>query len=66
MTIKEVLEMVVKNLSEISVPVALTQQIAMPVSQAIENVKACLEAMARQDQAAGQQQESQEPEETDE
>lgn len=61
MTIKEVLEMVVKNLSGISVPVALTQQIAMPVSQAIENVKACLEAMARQDQ-----QESQEPEETDE
>lgn len=63
MTIKEVLELVVNNLSGISVPVALTQQIAAPISQSIKNINACLEAMARQDE---QGQENQEPEETEE
>ena len=62
LTIKEVLEMVVNNLSGISVPVALTQQIATPISQSIKSINACLEAMARQEE----QHESQEPEETEE
>lgn len=62
MTIKEVLEMVVNNLSGISVPVALMQQIAAPISQSIKNINACLEAMARQEE----QHENQEPEETEE
>lgn len=63
MTIKEVLELVVNNLSGISVPVALTQQIATPISQSIKSINACLEAMARQDE---QEQENQKPEETEE
>ena len=62
MKIKEVLELVVNNLSGISVPVALTQQIAAPISQSIKSINACLEAMARQEE----QHENQEPEETEE
>lgn len=62
MTIKEVLELVVNNLSGISVPIALTQQIATPISQSIKSINACLEAMARQEE----QQENQEPEKTEE
>ena len=50
MTIKEVLELVVNNLSGISVPVALTQQIATPISQSIMSINACLEAMGRQNE----------------
>lgn len=63
LTIKEVLELVVDKLYGISVPVALTQQIAAPISQSIKNINACLEAMARQDE---QEQENQEPEKTEE
>lgn len=62
LTIKEVLGVVVRNLEAISVPVALTQQIATPISQSIKSINACLEAMARQEE----QHENQETEETEE
>lgn len=59
MTLEEVLKMVVNNLSGINVPVALMKQIATPITQAIENINACLDAMNRD---AHMQEESQEPE----
>ena len=46
-TLGEVIETVVRDLSRISVPIELMEQIAMPISVSIGNLKACLEAMKR-------------------
>lgn len=51
-TIEEVLEMTVKQLYAISVPVELIEQIGMPISMAIGNLKNCLDAMNRQKEQA--------------
>lgn len=51
-TIEEVLELTVKQLYAISVPVELIEQIGMPISMAIGNLKNCLEAMNRQKEQA--------------
>lgn len=46
-TLGEVIETVVRDLSRISVPIELMEQVAMPISVSIGNLKACLEAMKR-------------------
>lgn len=47
MTIKEVLELVIDDLSKINVPVGLMEQIGLPINQSIGNLKACVEAISR-------------------
>ena len=55
LTIQEVLEMVATNLSAISVPVGFHDQIAVPIVQAVGNIRACLGAIANQEAAAANQ-----------
>ena len=45
MTIKEVLELVIDDLSKINVPVGLMEQIGLPINHSIGNLKACIEAI---------------------
>lgn len=47
MTIKEVLELVIDDLRKINVPVGLMEQIGLPINQSIGNLKACIEAINR-------------------
>lgn len=53
-TIEEVLEMTIRQLYEVRVPVELIEPIGMPISMAIGNLKSCLEAMNKGKEAAGQ------------
>ena len=39
------------SLAEINVPISLVEQIGMPVSQAVANLGACIEAIDRQETA---------------
>lgn len=57
-TIKEVLELTIKNLGSISVPVSMKNEIAEPIERAIGNINACLDAMARQESAARESQDT--------
>ena len=43
-TVMEVIEMTVEGLSNIQVPAALAEQIAVPISRAISNLRACTQA----------------------
>jgi hypothetical protein len=52
MTIKDVLQLTVDQLSNISVPVAFQKQIGEPIYNAIGNLNECLRAMAAADQKA--------------
>lgn len=45
MTIREVLEITVKNLKAIAVPVELMETIGQPVLGSIRNLEACISAM---------------------
>lgn len=45
MTLEQVIEVTAQLLGGINVPAALTEQIGVPVSQAIGNLNACLEAI---------------------
>ena len=45
LTIKEVLEITVNQLGTISVPVALHEQIGVPVARAMGNLQECLKAI---------------------
>ena len=56
MTITEVLDETARSLETISVPVGMTQQIAVPVMQAVGNIRACLEAIADQERKKQEQQ----------
>lgn len=52
MTIPEVLKATMNQLNAIQVPVGLMDQIGRPVAAAARNIQACLEAMAKADAAA--------------
>lgn len=61
-TVEQALEMTMKQLGAISIPVGLIEQIGIPINKAIHNIGACLEAMQKNAQEAKQE----EPEETTE
>lgn len=66
MTVKDVLEITMKNLGNIAVPRSQNEQIGIPIDQAISNIKVCLEAIergekAQQEAAAQKQAEETEP-----
>ena len=42
MSIKEVLEITIRNLTNISVPVGLTETIGMPIMQNVGNLRQCV------------------------
>ena len=52
MTVRQVLEITVKNLMLIAVPRGLNQTVGIPIDQAIGNLQACIEAMDAQEAAA--------------
>lgn len=47
-SVEEILEITIKNLYSISVPVELIEQIGMPIRMNIGNLKQCVEAMKKQ------------------
>ena len=49
MTIAEVLEITAQLLSEIRIPAALAEEIGLPISRAVCNLHACLEAIRREE-----------------
>lgn len=53
-TVSEVLEMTIRNLFAVSVPVEYIEQIGMPISMAVGNLKECVRAMKEAEQAAQQ------------
>lgn len=67
-TTGEVVEMTIRTLENISVPVGLMGQIGTPIVQAINNLKKVQEAWAKEAQAlqAAKEQAEQEPEEQEE
>lgn len=67
-TTGEVVEMTVRILSNINVPVYLDDQIAAPIKQAVKNLKSVQDAWAKEAQAlqAAKEQAEQEPEEQEE
>lgn len=68
LTTGEVVEMTIRILSNINVPVCLDDQIAAPIKQAINNLKKVQEAWAKEAEAlqAAKEQAEQEPEEQEE
>lgn len=48
-TIQEVIELTIRNLAEISVPVSLSEGIAIPIMGAISNLQLVLKAMNDED-----------------
>lgn len=52
LTIKDVVEMTVNELSDLSVPVGMIESIGIPISRAIRNLNACLDAMEKQEPPA--------------
>ena len=56
MTVKEVLEMVVKNLGDIHVPVREAETIGKQIAQEILNLNVCIDAMNK-----AQEEEAEEP-----
>ena len=57
MTMKEALEIIANNLAGISVPISLTQQIAMPIQHEIENINQLILAINMNEEAQKQEQE---------
>ena len=47
MTVQEVLNVTMNNLGAIAVPVALSEQIGMPIVNAINNLRLCVEALEK-------------------
>lgn len=44
-TVENALEFTAENLKKISVPVAMTEQIAVPIANAIRNLEECIRAI---------------------
>ena len=65
-TVKEVIEMTIRSLYGIRVPVEQIEEIGMPISMAIGNLKSCLEAMAEQEKNTQKAGEAEKQEEQDE
>ena len=57
MTMKEALQVIANNLAGISVPISLTQQIAMPIQHEIENINQLILAINMNEEAQKQEQE---------
>lgn len=51
LSLKQALIMTRDSLAELNVPVALIERIGVPVSQAVANLGACIEAIDRQEAA---------------
>ena len=60
MTVKQVLEITVKILNEIEIPVSMMEKVGAPVMGAIGNLKQCIEAVEEAEQKAREQQGKQE------
>lgn len=54
MTVEEVVHDVIAELSGIRVPAGMIDDIGIPVSRAIRNLRLCVEAWEREARAAGQ------------
>lgn len=50
-TVKDVLNKVVKILNDINIPVSQVNSIGIPVSKAVEGINMCLEAFEKQEAA---------------
>lgn len=61
-TVAQVVEMTIRNLEDINVPVRLKEQIATPISQAIHNLREVQAAWAREEaKAKAEAEEEEEP-----
>lgn len=49
-TVKEVIENVIKELNEIRIPMNLVKDIGFPIGRSIENLQACINAWETADQ----------------
>ena len=45
MSVKDVLEIVLRTLSNVQIPAALVEQIGIPVFDSIRNLRACIDAI---------------------
>ena len=50
-TVLEALKYTIEMLGNISVPVSMNEQVAVPVAKAIHNINACILAMTKEDEA---------------
>ena len=50
LSLKQALIMTRNTLAELNVPVAMVEQIGLPVSRAVANLNACIEAIVRQEE----------------
>ncbi len=66
LSLKQALIMTRNSLAEINVPIAFVEQIGMPVSRAIVNLDACIEAIGRQEEQTFQPEEHAEEEDVSE
>ena len=55
MTVLEVLEITVRDLGGINIPVGMIQQVGMPIGQAIGNLNECIRALREAEQAEQQE-----------
>lgn len=55
LTVKEVLEITIRNLEAIQIPVGLTDSVGIPIARNINNLRECIKAM---DAAGAPQQEA--------
>lgn len=62
MTVREVVEHVMTDLGNISIPVAQTQSIGIPIMQAIQNLGAVIKAWDEEDRKNQEEQPAEEPE----
>ena len=65
LTVAEVVEMTIRKLSSISVPVAFMEQIGVPIAQAVNNLKKIQEAWAKEAQAQAKEEQAEQEEEED-
>lgn len=56
MTVEQALEITTRILSEIQVPVALIQQIGVPISHEVGNIQECIAALRRNAEAQAKEQ----------
>lgn len=54
MTIKDILEDVLKNLNDMKVPMAELETIGVPVGRAIAGIKVCVEALQKAEEEAAE------------
>ena len=50
MTIEEVLELTVRQLQAVNIPIGLIEQVGAPISIAVQNLNACLESIRKSEE----------------